>query len=99
LASEFVVISADDPGAIRVTAQLDRDKQNIVTFGFTDDASFRIDAFENGLESQFELLYQGKRYAGTLAMPGKHNVLNAVGVIAVLATMGFPIEDAIHAVS
>lgn len=99
LATEYVVISADDPGAIRVTEALKHSSGRIITFGFADNATVRITDFVNGLESSYRVLIEGTEYSGRLAMPGKHNVLNAVGVIAILVTMGFAAEEAIAAVA
>ncbi|MGB3414344.1 MAG: UDP-N-acetylmuramate--L-alanine ligase [Microbacteriaceae bacterium] len=98
-ANELIVISSDDPGAVRVTEKLDPSAHRIRTFGFAAGADYRIVGFENGLQAQFTLRVQDTDYQGTISMPGRHNVLNAIGIVAILVELGFAPDDAISAVS
>ena len=86
-AKEFVVISSDDPGAVRVT-KLIKDKR-VLTFGQAADADVRLTKIDaSGAQVAFELTYQGNSYAATLNIPGVHNAINAAGAFAVLVGLG-----------
>ena len=96
-ASEFVAISSDDPGAVRVTDLL-RDKK-IITFGQALDASVqltRIDA--SGKTVNFDVQFEGVTHSATLLIPGAHNALNAAGALAVLVGLGFDVKQALEAI-
>lgn len=84
---EFVVISADDPGAISVTKLITKP---VITFGKSAGADVqltRIDA--SGAQASLSLDYQGHQYSATLRIPGEHNAINAAGAFAVLVGLGF----------
>lgn len=87
-AKNFVAISSDDPGAVRVT-RLIKDHR-ILTFGQADDATvrlFNVDA--SGARASFALEYLGNEYRAILNVPGEHNAVNAAGAFAVLVGLGF----------
>jgi len=87
-AKNFVAISSDDPGAVRVT-RLIKDHR-ILTFGQADDATvrlFNVDA--SGARVSFALEYLGNEYRAILNVPGEHNAVNAAGAFAVLVGLGF----------
>lgn len=87
-AKEFVAISSDDPGAVRVTKLL-QDKR-VVTFGQSDTASVQLTNIDaSGPQVSFTLVYEGNRYDATLLIPGVHNAINAAGAFAVLVGLGF----------
>ena len=86
-ASELVVISSDDPGAVRVTAALSH--QNIVTFGEDAAADVRLHSVVTDGPVSFALSWRGTDYATTLRVPGHHNAVNAAGAFAVLVSLGF----------
>ena len=86
-AKEFVAISADDPGAVRVTGLL-RDKR-ILTFGYAENSTVRLKNVDaSGARVRFELEYQGREFAAQLRVPGEHNAINAAGAFAVLVGLG-----------
>ena len=86
-AKEFVAISSDDPGAVRVTGLL-RDKR-ILSFGYAADATVRLKNVDaSGARVSFELEYAGATYAAELSVPGEHNAINAAGAFAVLVGLG-----------
>mgnify|MGYP000287646080 CR=1 FL=1 len=87
-ASEFVVISTDDPGAVRVT-QLLGDKR-VIGFGRAAGSTVRLtDIDASGPRVSFELEYLGQRHRATLNVPGEHNAINAAGAFGVLVGLGF----------
>jgi UDP-N-acetylmuramate--alanine ligase len=85
-ASEFVVASSDDPGAIAVTRRLVG--KELITFGFAADADVRLHSV--GVEGpvSFTVDYAGASHSARLAVPGAHNALNAAGVFALLVQLG-----------
>lgn len=86
-AREFVAVSSDDPGAVRVTGLL-RDKR-ILTFGYAQDAVIRLSNVDaSGARVSFDLEFEGKRYSARLRVPGEHNAINAAGAFAVLVGLG-----------
>ncbi|MCF8528330.1 MAG: UDP-N-acetylmuramate--L-alanine ligase [Aquiluna sp.] len=96
-AGSLVVISSDDPGAVRVTAGLEHPR--IFTFGESPGATVRLVAIEaGGPRVKFELEYLGHRAELELAIAGKHNALNAAGAVAVLVGIGYDFESSCAAV-
>ncbi len=91
-AREAVVISADDEGARRVGARLRHER--VITFGESADADLRI---EFDAEGAADLVWQGERVALRLAVPGRHNVVNAAGAVAVLVALGHEFAGAVRA--
>jgi UDP-N-acetylmuramate--alanine ligase len=95
-ASEAVVISSDDPGARRVAARLTH--RNVVTFGEAESADVRVTDIETDGPVAFTLVHGEERASGRLAVPGRHNAINAAGAVAVLRTLGYGLEAALRAV-
>ena len=86
-AKEFVAISSDDPGAVRVTGLL-RDKR-ILSFGYAEGSAVRLKNVDaSGARVSFELEYEGQTFAARLRVPGEHNAINAAGAFAVLVGLG-----------
>ena len=95
-ASEFVAASSDDPGAVRVSARLDG--QRVITFGEAEHADVRVtDIAETGPVS-FTLHWQGASFPAQLAVPGRHNALNAAGAFTVLVGLGFDAEQSLRGI-
>ena len=96
-AEELVVISSDDPGAVRVTRLLTHPR--VLTFGEAADASVRVSEIDAaGPKVSFQLRHQGQTARVSLQIPGKHNALNAAGAVAVLVGHGFDFEQSCKAV-
>ncbi|NQX10647.1 UDP-N-acetylmuramate--L-alanine ligase [Microbacteriaceae bacterium VKM Ac-2855] len=95
--SEFVVISSDDPGAVRVTSKL-RDKR-ILRFGEAEGADVRVVDLEFDGPVGFTLEYAGERYSARLRIPGRHNAVNAAGAFAVLVGLGFEPQASLAAIA
>ena len=97
-ASEFVAISSDDPGAVRVTARL-RDKK-VISFGQAENADVRLTRIDaSGKTVNFDVQVDGQTYSTELLIPGVHNALNAAGALAVLVGLGFETQRALAAIS
>ncbi len=96
-AREFVAVSADDPGAVRVTNLL-RDKR-VIRFGFAADADVRLTRVDaSGPRVNFSVSYAAETLEAELSVPGEHNAINAAGALAVLIGLGFELEPSLRAV-
>ena len=87
-AKEFVAISSDDPGAVRVIKLLDGKK--VFTFGTAENSTvrlFEIDA--TGAHDSCMFNNEREHFETTLKVPGFHNAINAAGAFAVLVGLGF----------
>ena len=87
-AKEFVAISSDDPGAVRVSNLLSG--KRLLTFGQSAGSTvrlFNVDA--SGARVSFKLEYETNVFEATLKIPGVHNAINAAGAFAVLVGLGF----------
>ena len=97
-ASDFVAISSDDPGAVRVT-KLIHDKR-VMTFGEEPGATVRVINLDaSGAQVSFDLQYENEIYSATLRVPGKHNAINAAGAFAVLVGLGLDPEESLQAIA
>ncbi|WP_448262484.1 UDP-N-acetylmuramate--L-alanine ligase [Microbacterium aurum] len=95
-AREAVVISADDAGARRVAAALAHPR--VITFGEDAAADVRVTDIATAGPVAFALTHDGETVPGRLSVPGAHNAINAAGAVAVLLTLGYPLEPALRAV-
>lgn len=88
----MAILCLDDPN---VRGLLDRVHRQFVTYGFSEDADYRIEGF---VQAAGEVHFTARRPAGLaplevrLAMPGRHNALNALAAIAVASDAG--VDDA-----
>ena len=87
-ATELVVISSDDAGAVAVTELLSHPR--IMTFGESQTADVRVvDLDASGPQVRFSLEYLSQRAQLTLSIAGGHNALNAAGAVCTLVGLGF----------
>ena len=87
------IVCIDDPVIREI---LPRIKTRVITYGFNRQAHIRAEKFQQlGLKSYFRLERFGDSLADTvvLNLPGLHNVLNALAVIAL--ALEYQIEDKI----
>ena len=97
-ATDFVAVSADDPGAVRVTKLITVDK--VITFGEAEAADIRLVSIDaSGAQVSFDLEYANETFSATLQVPGKHNAINAAGAFAVLVGLGLPASESLAAIS
>jgi len=85
-----VFYCADDPHATRLCAG----REGSVSFGESAGADYRFDQLETAdFQSRFRVLRQGEALGElVLNVPGRHNVSNALGVIALATELGVPFE-------
>jgi UDP-N-acetylmuramate--alanine ligase len=96
-ASELVVVSSDDPGAVRVMAAVEH--QRVMTFGEDAAATVRVHSIVTDGPVAFELDYEGRSYSARLKVPGHHNAINAAGAFAVLVGLGFEPSAALRGIT
>jgi len=89
------VACADDPVARRLAAA----DAGIVTYGWAEDADYRIAEYEGGRSgSRLELARRGRTLGAVeLPVPGWHNALNAAGATALALELGVPFAAAADA--
>lgn len=88
----IAVVCIDDPV---VRELLPRISRQVLTYGLSDDADFRIENVrEDGLRSHFDVVrvLEGDVLNLTINQPGVHNVLNATAAIAVATDEGIAAE-------
>lgn len=86
--SQSVIYCADDPGAERVTRQA----RQRISYGTSPEAAYRLSNLSAaGGRPVFDVSENGQ-LLGTvrLGIPGNHNALNALGVIALSRQLGVP---------
>jgi UDP-N-acetylmuramate--alanine ligase len=95
--ARVALVSADDPGAQRVAARLAGARR----FGFAPDADIRIaDVVQGARGTEATVSWSGGRSARLrLAVPGIHNLRNAVGALAAVDALGGSLEPAIEALA
>ncbi|MFK7974934.1 MAG: UDP-N-acetylmuramate--L-alanine ligase [Halioglobus sp.] len=82
------VLCIDDPV---IRALLPEVSRQVITYGFSEDADYRIDAMApDGLNTQFTVQRPGELppLPINLNMPGTHNVLNATAAVVVASDEG-----------
>lgn len=87
----LAVVCGDDPV---IRELLPRFERPTVTFGIDTDCDYRaLDVQVNGLTTQFRVQGpEGFEFECSVNMPGRHNVLNALAVIAVARDLGVSAE-------
>jgi UDP-N-acetylmuramate--alanine ligase len=85
-----VFYNADDANAARIC----RSHRETVSYGFSQDADYRgADIELQNFASVFCVYRKGEQLGeAVLNVPGRHNVQNAVGVIALATELGIPFE-------
>lgn len=94
-ARELAVLSADDEATRRLRDQVSTPR--IVTFGEHADADVRLTSISEVGPVAYTLDIDGQEWRGQLGIPGRHNALNAAGVVAVLIGLGIEAGAAVAA--
>ncbi len=97
----FVAVCADDPGAVALAATARERGLRVVTYGEAADAAVRAENLvRSGTGTTFGLTVDGAhRVDVRLAVPGRHYALDATAALAVLVTLGVPLEPAVRALA
>ena len=84
---EGVAVCADAPWAMRVAARF---RGPILSYGFSQDAMLRAENVRcAATDSRFTLMHGSERLGEVaLAVPGRHNVCNALGAMAACMLLG-----------
>ncbi|WP_104090729.1 UDP-N-acetylmuramate--L-alanine ligase [Cryobacterium sp. N19] len=104
-ATELVVISSDDVGAVRVTGAITAGLSaadaaaRVMTFGEHPDSTVRVHSITTTGPVSFSVSWRGQDYNATLRIPGKHNAINAAGAFAVLVGLGFDPAASLDAIA
>ncbi|MFC9089731.1 UDP-N-acetylmuramate--L-alanine ligase [Nocardiopsis dassonvillei] len=96
-----LVVGVDDPGARRV-AELARERgKRVLTYGEAEDADYRVTRVRaRGFTTEFTIRTAGgEPVDGQLAVPGRHNVLNAAAAVAVADELGHDLEVAVEGIA
>lgn len=74
-------------------------RKRILSYGFAEDADFRaVNVQHDGHFSKFEVVKRGQTFGQfNLALPGKHNIQNALAAIAVADVLQVSVKDIQHA--
>ncbi|WP_433468614.1 UDP-N-acetylmuramate--L-alanine ligase [Spirillospora sp. CA-128828] len=89
-----LVAGADDPVAMELAEQARARGLTVLTYGAAEGADLRVTGFTpRGLGSRFGIEGAGEV---ALAVPGRHNALNAAAVVAVARALGAD-EEAVRA--
>ena len=92
-----VILCGDDKGVKEVISDI---SGPFLFYGFGKDNDVRGVIKKEGAFSEVEVFYR-EEYLGNLRLriPGRHNVLNALAVIAVTLFLSFPIKEVLKALS
>jgi UDP-N-acetylmuramate--alanine ligase len=101
-AGGLLVACADDPGA-RALAAVAQPTVTVLTYGTAADASYRVaDIQARGMRTEFTITGgPGTVLAGAgpvqleIAVPGRHNALNAAAAFALTVQLGVSVADAV----
>ncbi len=83
------VLCIDDPNVREILPFVSK---RVITYGFAPEAQFRaVEAVAEGTAMRFTALREGAAALGAkLALPGRHNVCNALAAIAVASELAVP---------
>lgn len=86
------ILCFDDPEVCRISEDLARP---FVSYGTQEGACFRASGISfDGRTSSFQVAHQGCPIGEfTVAMPGEHNVLNALAAITIASKLGIPMQS------
>ncbi|QVQ53130.1 UDP-N-acetylmuramate--L-alanine ligase [Spiractinospora alimapuensis] len=97
--TELIVVSADDPETVALTADLHHPTADVVTFGRSASADYVVDDVRaEGFATRFTLRApDGERVDCRVEAAGEHNALNAAAAVATAHRLGHDLEAAARA--
>lgn len=90
----LAMVCGEDPELVKLARSTGR---TVLTYGFDDDCDVQVESYvPHGVGSDFSVkLASGKVVSSCVPQnPGRHNVLNAAGVIGLIDALGLSAEDA-----
>jgi len=92
----FLIINNEDPNTAKV---IEHFNGNLITFGLCDKSMWHVKNINHKETSSLSKLYKKDSYMGDLELlvPGNHNILNALAVIATCDILGVDIKLATKA--
>ena len=92
----LAVLCIDDPEVAALAAKTPR---HVMAYGFAEEADVRAEnVVQDGARMRFDLcLPDGSRTLATLALPGRHNVQNALAAAAIGWQLGVPADAIVRA--
>ena len=96
----LLVACADDEGSARLATYAATQGIRVVTYGESAGADVRlVDVVTVATGSTFAVVDHGRRVgAVSLAVPGRHNALNALGAVSAAVALGMPVPAALGGV-
>jgi len=91
-----LIIWQEDPNRTHI-----KTRANITTYGLTSEADFRAEnTIYNDTGSSFDVIIKGTNVGRiSLAVSGKHNILDALGAIALTYCLGVPTNSILEALN
>ncbi len=98
-ADGVVVACADDPGLVALARENARGR--VLTYGLAEDADVRCrDLVRQGIGHSFVVTFpDGSEVPVSIAVPGRHMVVNATGVLAAVWSLGLDVTRAAEALA
>jgi UDP-N-acetylmuramate--alanine ligase len=95
-----LIVGIDDEGARRVADTARERGKKVLTYGEAPEADYRITRIRpRGFTTEFTLATAEGEIEGTVAVPGRHNVLNAAAAVAVADELGHDLEVAVEGIA
>ena len=92
----FSLINIDDQYGKKIFKKVKRG----LSFAITAQADFKAENIILGKRNScFDLLFSGKSYPIKTRLLGRHNVLNILGAVGLVSSLGFPLSRVVKAVS
>ncbi len=90
------VLNADDPAAAYLRS---RSKAPVLTYGLADAGFTALDVTSEGFSLSFRLHHEGRDHAAHVPLLGRFNAYNSLAAVAVAASQGIEVADAVAALS